>query len=190
MSLVIPGPQAVVSFAERVRNAVVEVLDAVPRLTRLLDSVDLMLADVSALLERIEATRVAADGVVARVDETRRNADLLLGGTAPTLERLQELLDTFQPSLDKLQPVLEKLADTTSPEEVAALVTLVDRLPVLVKEIDEQVIPMLNSMGTVAPDIHDLLGVSKELNEMLARLPGMKRVKKRVDDEQALRGIH
>ncbi|WP_299053370.1 hypothetical protein [uncultured Nocardioides sp.] len=189
MSLVIPGPQAVVSFAERVRNAVLEVLDAVPRLSRLLDAVDLLLADVGALLERIEATRVAADGVVARVDETRRNADVLLGGTGPTLDRLQALLDTFQPSLEKLQPVLERLADTTDPSEVDAMVKLVDQLPVLVDELDKQVIPMLESLGTVAPDLHDLLGVSKELNEMLAKLPGMKRVKRRVDVEQATRGI-
>jgi hypothetical protein len=37
----------------------------------------------------------------------------------------------------------------------------------------------------VAPDLHDLLEVSRELNEMLAGLPGLGRIKKRIDEEQA-----
>ncbi|GAA1906886.1 hypothetical protein GCM10009737_04590 [Nocardioides lentus] len=190
MSLVIPAPQAVVTFAGRVRAAVVEVLDAVPRLTGLLDAVETILVDVAGLLDRIEATRIAADGVVARVDETRRNADLLLGSATPMLDALRPLLESFTPSLEKLQPTLERLAETTDPHEVDAMIKLVDQLPTIVDELEKQVIPMLESLGTVAPDLHDLLGVSKELNEMLARLPGMKRVKRRVDEEQAIRGIH
>jgi hypothetical protein len=38
----------------------------------------------------------------------------------------------------------------------------------------------------VAPDLHDLLETSRELNEMLAKLPGMGLIKKRVDEEQDL----
>jgi hypothetical protein len=36
----------------------------------------------------------------------------------------------------------------------------------------------------VAPDLHDLLHVSRELNEMLGRIPGMGRLKDRIEDEQ------
>ena len=48
------------------------------------------------------------------------------------------------------------------------------------------VIPMLRTLSTVAPDLHDLLDVSRELNEMLAKLPGMGRIKRKVDEEQEL----
>jgi hypothetical protein len=37
----------------------------------------------------------------------------------------------------------------------------------------------------VGPDLHELLFVSRELNEMLGSLPGMGRIKKRVEEEQA-----
>jgi hypothetical protein len=40
----------------------------------------------------------------------------------------------------------------------------------------------------VAPDLHDLLDVSRELNDMLAGLPGIGRIKKRIDEEQAEQG--
>ena len=38
--------------------------------------------------------------------------------------------------------------------------------------------------------LHDLLDVSRELNLMLARLPGMGRVKRRVDEQQELKEGH
>jgi hypothetical protein len=50
-------------------------------------------------------------------------------------------------------------------------------------EVD--IVPVLDSLSTVAPDLHDLLDVSRELNEMLAKIPGMGRVKDRVDKQQA-----
>ena len=46
------------------------------------------------------------------------------------------------------------------------------------------IIPILDSMGSVAPDVHDLLDVSRELNEMLGQIPGMSRMKRRIDDQQ------
>jgi hypothetical protein len=40
----------------------------------------------------------------------------------------------------------------------------------------------------VAPDLHDLLDVSRELNEMLAKLPGVGRVKRRINEQQEAQG--
>jgi hypothetical protein len=36
----------------------------------------------------------------------------------------------------------------------------------------------------VAPDMHDLLTVARELNDMIAKIPGMGRIKRRVDEEE------
>ncbi|MGH3336110.1 MAG: hypothetical protein ACRDOZ_09855, partial [Nocardioides sp.] len=79
----------------------------------------------------------------------------------------------------------ERLAETTDPREVDAMVALVDQLPLLASKLETDVIPVLHTLTSVAPDLHDLLDVSRELNEMLAKLPGMGRLKKRVDEEQA-----
>ena len=45
-------------------------------------------------------------------------------------------------------------------------------------------LPVLATLGTVAPDLHDLLTVSRELNDMLAKIPGMGRLKRRIDEEE------
>jgi hypothetical protein len=71
---------------------------------------------------------------------------------------------------------------------VDALVTLIDHLPVLALKMETDIVPVLDSLSSVAPDLHDLLDVSRELNEMLAKLPGMGRIKQRVDEEQELDG--
>jgi hypothetical protein len=124
------------------------------------------------LIERIEQTRAEAAEVVARTDGTVARADALVG--------------RFEPVLDTLLPTLERLAETTDPREVDALVSLVDHLPLLVGKLETEVVPILETLSTVAPDLRDLLDTSKELNEMLAKLPGMGRIKARVEHQQEI----
>ena len=154
----IPGPRDVVQLVDRV--------------TGLLGTAEQLLTDAGGLIARIESTRAAADEVVARTDSTVTRAD--------------DLLARMEPSLTRLQPTLERLAETTDPREVDAMVALIDQLPLLAAKLETDVIPVLNTLTSVAPDLHDLLDVSRELNEMLAKLPGMGRLKKKVDEEQAL----
>ena len=166
----VPGPRDVLQLVERSGDAIEQLLAAVPRIGRLLDDAERLLDDVGALIDRIEVTRLGADTLV-------RNAEVPIGRTAA-------LLDSLEPSLTTLQPTLERLADTTHPEEVEALVGLIDHLPQLVLQLERDVLPVMTTLGSVSPDLHDLLDVSKELNEMLAKLPGMGRIKKRVDEQQ------
>ena len=67
---------------------------------------------------------------------------------------------------------------------MAALVRLVDHLPELTQRVESDVLPVLATLGSVAPDVHDLLTVARELNDMLAKIPGMARIKRRIDEEE------
>ena len=64
---------------------------------------------------------------------------------------------------------------------------LIDQLPRLADKLETDIMPILDTMATVAPDLHDLLEVSRELNEMLAQVPGLSRMKRRIDREQSER---
>lgn len=151
-----------------------DLANLIPRAFGLLTAAEQLLDDVGALLRRIEGTRAAADEVVARVGVTVSTAD--------------EMIARLEPPLTQLLPTLERLAETTDPSEVDAMVSLVDHLPLLVGRIETDILPILDSLSSVAPDMHDLLDVSRELNEMLAKLPGMGRLKRKVDEEQELEG--
>lgn len=148
-----------------------------PRITALVTGAEGALRRVNELVDRIEATRSAADAVVVSTGD-------LVSTTEELTTRLDALLSRFQPVLDRLHPTLERLAETTDPEEVAAVVAMVDMLPEIVVALRDDVIPILDTFGTVAPDVRDLLDTSRELNEMLASVPGFGRVRRRVEERQ------
>lgn len=198
----IPGPRDVVHVLERV--------------TGLLGNAEELLTSAGSLVRRIDATREAADEVVARTDGTVSRAEVMVDRLEPVLVRVEEtfvrtdelmvrleqvlgrtetvfarvddLLARFEPTLNQLLPTLDRLAQTTQPREVDALVSLIDHLPMLVGRLENEILPVLETLGTVAPDLHDLLDTSQALNEMLGKLPGMGRVKERVERQQEEEG--
>ena len=46
---------------------------------------------------------------------------------------------------------------------------------------------MLTTLGSVAPDLHELLNVSRELNEILGKIPGVGRLKRRVEEDDDIK---
>jgi hypothetical protein len=200
----LPGPRDLVAFVSLVERSSEQLVALLPRTTELLGNAERLLRDGSTLVDRIETTRLEAQALVERTEVTRDRADelvtglepttrravALLAALEPTAERAVALLESMEPSLLKLQPTLERLAETTDPREVDALVAMLDQLPLLAAKVETDVIPVLNTLTTVSPDLHDLLDVSRELNLMLAKLPGMGRVKRRVDEQQEIEEGH
>lgn len=187
MRLPVPGPRDVVHLIERGTEAVGVLLAAAPRISALLDEAAPLLAKARTLIDQIGETRASAGDVVRRIEQVVAEAEGLVARTGPLTERLARLLDATEPSLVALQPTLERLAATTDSKEVDALVTLVDHLPVLAQKVEIEIVPVLESLTSVSPDLRDLLDVSRELNGMMASVPGLGRVKKRIDEEQAER---
>ena len=199
MRLPVPGPRDLLAVIEKGADQVDQLLGAVPRVLALLDQAEVLLVRASAAVDAVEAvTREAeavvvhtdavvdrADALVVRVDAVVDGADKVADHADAVVARTVVLLDALEPPLTTLQPTLQTLADTTHPEEVAALVQLIDHLPDLTERIERDVLPVMTTLGTVAPDLHDLLDVSRELNEMLGKLPGLGRIKRRVEEEQA-----
>lgn len=191
MRLLVPGPRDLLTVLEKGADQVDTLLGAVPRVLTLLDQAEVLLARASAAVDQVEAVSrdaaavsMRAGEVVDRADGLVGRADGLVGRADGLVARLATLLDVLEPPLTTLQPTLDTLAETTHPEEVAALVRLVDHLPELTERVERDVLPVMSTLGTVAPDIHDLLAVSRELNDMLAKLPGLGRIKRRIDEQE------
>ncbi len=192
MRLPIPDARDAVTLLGQARSLVAEAAGVLPRVLVLVGQAESLLVRVNALIDRIETTRQSADAVVERTDAVVTDANALIVRTAgtvasvePTIDRAQHLLDSFAPSLELLKPTLDRLAKSTSPEEVEAVVRLIDHLPDLVDKMIVDVLPIVENMKTVAPDIHDMLDTIQELNEMIAKIPGMGRIRQRVEDKQA-----
>ena len=191
MRLPVPGPRDLLGVLERGADQVEALLGVVPRVVALLDAAEAQLARIGPVIDEVEAVATAAALEVAKVDVIADGAQaqvervgVVVGEADLLVARVTRLLDGFEPSLTTLQPTLEVLAETTDPTEVAALVRMVDHLPALTKSLEEDVLPMMASLASVAPDLHDLLNVSRELNEIIGKVPGFGRIKRRVEEEQ------
>lgn len=176
MRLPVPGPRDVLTAIERGSEQVEALLGAGPRVLALLGDAERLMVRASAAIERVREVTEAANVVVVRTSGVVDDAEVQVA-------RTRGLLDTFEPSLTRLQPTLQTLADTTSPAEVAALVSLVDHLPAVTEQVERDLLPVLTTLGTVAPDLRDLLNVSRELNEILGKVPGIGRLKRQVEEE-------
>jgi ABC-type transporter Mla subunit MlaD len=141
--------------------------------------------DADRAIQRIDKTQAAAGTAIERIEGTRTSAEALVSRAQVPIDRIVRLLDAFEPALVRLQPTLDKLAETTSPEEVDAITRLANHLPGLVDQFERDVLPVLPTLRTVAPDVRDLLDVMQELNQLLGKVPGMGRIKKKVDEQQA-----
>ena len=135
------------------------------------------------------SAQTAAD-VSGRAGEVLDVATRVATGADTTLEQARGLvgtgaglLDGFAPSLRALVPLAEQLAASVDGKEVDAAVALVDRLPVVLAHLDEDILPMLRQLDRVGPDVHELLVVVEDLRRVITGLPGVGFLRKRGDDE-------
>jgi hypothetical protein len=177
MRLPVPGPRDVFSALERGGEQVEALMGAIPRALALLDRAETLLEGASSAIARVRTITEDAAGVIERTRGVVDRADVQVA-------RVTELVDAMAPSLLTLQPTLQTLAETTHPDEIAALIRLVDTLPELTQRVEDDVLPVMATLSSVAPDVHDLLTVARELNDMLAKVPGMGRIKRRIDEEE------
>lgn len=165
----IPGPSDLVRAAGHGYDAIEQAIALVPKAVDLLDTAGDLLANAGELIDRVGRL---LDGV----EHTSARAAALVDGLQPTMTKLQ-------PTLDRLEPILATVADTTSPDEVKALIGVVDLLPELAIALKKDMLPILSTLDTVSPDLRELLLISHELNEMLSAIPGLGKAKRKFEED-------
>lgn len=165
--VVLPGPGDVLRLAGRAWRAAEQVVELVPRLVALLGEFE----EVVRILRTID-------------DVELRIADAL-DKTLSIVDRIEPVVVEFAPTLRLLHPVVRRLTETTDPDEVEAVVRLVNDLPELVAKVHVDVLPVLTALGSVPEDLRELLVMSKELNEIIASVPGLSRMRARALREVA-----
>jgi hypothetical protein len=190
MRIPLPGPTAVLGGAAAAAEALETALGLVPRAAEAMTRVE-------ALLDRLDHVSDRVDQVVTRADEAAERAHAVLGtaelvtrdasrtvdGATGVLDRVDASLVAWEPSLRKLAPSLERFAEALSPDEVTATITLVDRMPLVLDHLENDVLPMLRTLERVGPDVHELLEVADDLRRVITGLPGIGLLRRRGEDE-------
>lgn len=179
----IPGPSDLVKVAGQSYEAIEQAIALVPKAVGLLGDAATLVQRAGGLVGRVEALLDGVDGTSARAAALVERVEALLPDVEDTAGRAAAMVGALEPSLHTLQPTLETLAESTSPDEVRALVGLVDLLPEITERVRVDILPILGTLGSVAPDLRTLLMISRELNEMLGAIPGLGRAKRKFEDE-------
>jgi DNA repair ATPase RecN len=136
------------------------------------------LAAVRAATARADALIDRVNGIVTQVEEAVQAAYETIEAAALAIEQASKMAATAAPlvasysePLRRLEPAVRRLAETTDSQEVDALVALIDRLPRLADAMNVGVIPLLDRLDKVGPDVNQLLDSVSDLNRMANRLP-------------------
>ena len=138
-----------------------------------------------AAIEAVAATREKADEAITAVGRTTAHADGVLGRAEGMVGRVEPMVGDYSESLALLAPAVRRLAQTLEPDEVEALVRMIDQLPSLSTHLDEVVLPVLGSMDSVGDDVHDLLETMRDLRQVVKGFPGSRLFRRRGAEEIA-----
>ncbi|MGC0366074.1 methyl-accepting chemotaxis protein [Rhodococcus sp. 27YEA15] len=180
MALVLPGPSTVVrSVGDVVHWSLSAVAFAVTLPTRL----EALLFDIERLVARISQIAENADRVIVGAASVTVRAETLIEAVEQTSDIADQLLEIYEPIAMSLAPLAAKFADELSEDEVRAAIRLVDQLP----ELTDRVIgllPILSTLDSVSPEIHELLGVVKDLKQVIVGVPGFHFFRRRGEAKQ------
>lgn len=191
----LPGPFEVVRLVGQTRGAIVLALGAVPQLVELLGELNALVLDARRFIVDSQLTQQQAARLVNEVESTRRQAQQVADNARRTGEDaaaavaearelvgdVRVLLERFEPALVKLAPITDVVAEGLTIEHGEALTGLIQDAPELVDKLSNDVVPVLDSLGTVGADLREVVDTTQQMDEMLGAVPGLGRVKKRIE---------
>jgi ABC-type transporter Mla subunit MlaD len=136
-------------------------------------------------IERVGATQQKADEAITAVERTTTRAGETLARAGGLVDGMEPLVGDYGETLRRLAPSITRLAETLDPDEVEALVRLVDHLPDIVARLEQSVLPALANMGNVGDDVHDLLDTMQDLRQVVKGFPGSRLFRRRGAEEIA-----
>lgn len=171
-----------------------------------LDRVNATVTEADRAVERVHNTVGAADSVVGETEVLVGRAQPLLRFGEDTIARVQPVVEAslrqaaFDPSraeemaqrvlavvsyaertVHLLQPLSDEVLASLDPHEIQAITAMIDTVPQVAESLRNDVLPVLASLDTVAPEIHEILEVAKECLEAFSGIPGFRFLQRRGD---------
>lgn len=195
MRLPLLGTIALLQIPAQTVRAVQAGVALVPRLIRIVGEAEDMIGQVRAVvldasstqrralaeLVAIEPTRRQFDDAAANIRQTIGAVDDLAAEAAALIRETTALLSSLSPALLELAPAIGRLADNLTVADVDAAVGMIRAAPPVLDRVESEVLPVLSSLDTVAPSLEELVDASADLSEMVGSVPGMGKVKKRLE---------
>ncbi|CAM2863778.1 Ribulose 1,5-bisphosphate carboxylase large subunit [Prescottella defluvii] len=189
----LPNPLQLVSTVQNVAQWSVDtatfVVGLPARVSALLDEADGLVRQVSGVVDGAARAVAAADAVIAAcatlVDRTAvvaSETEVVVGSAARSAAVADELLAIYRPLALDAAPLATRFVDEISEDEVHAAVALFDQLPEMTARLTA-LMPILATLDTVSPEIHELLEVVKDVRQAIIGVPGFGFFRRRGEDK-------
>ena len=117
---------------------------------------------------RIVALVVRLDRLLADVEKLVRRMNGAITAAEDTSARAVALLAEAQAGLRRVEAALRPFEDV-----------LGDRLPTVLRRVDEELVPALDTLGKVGPDVREVLQTVEELRSSIAGMPALQALRRR-----------
>jgi predicted NBD/HSP70 family sugar kinase len=155
------------------RGTVLWSLDTVAFVSRLPRRVDDLFARVDAVITSIERVADQAGALITKVEATTDDAAVVVVGAGDASAKAQSMIDQLVPITERAIPLGRTFVENFSEAELQASIKMVDHLPELLERMDA-IMPILATLDTVSPEIHQLLEVTKDVRKAVIGIPGFK----------------
>lgn len=186
MRLPLTGPTDLIRTAREAARWSVQtatfVVELPGRAATLLDNVEVLVQRISLVVDEaariVHETAPVVDGAAA----VSAKANTVVESAATATATAEQLLELYQPLAVRAAPLATRFVDELSEDEIRAAITLVDQLPELTDRMTA-LMPILTTLDTVSPEIHELLGVAKDVRQAVTGVPGFNYFRKRGEDK-------
>lgn len=121
---------------------------------------------------------VTAETLIGQVAQTAATAETAVAQAVRTAATADELVSAYEPAA-------RRFIEHLSAEEVEAAIRMVDELPKLAEHLRTDIMPILATLDRVGPDIHELLGVTRDLRQAIVGIPGFGMLRRRGEEKDA-----
>lgn len=103
----------------------------------------------------------------------------VLGDVIGTAQAARSVLAAAEVTRGYAQAVVDRAGHTVA----QAWASVAASTPELLERVGQEVLPMVATLESVAPDVRELVESVAQLNEMFGHVPGIGRIKKRLDEQ-------
>lgn len=167
-------------FAVSVPGRIEALLDNAESLIRRVDAV---VTDAAAAVAQANEVIGSTTSVVAQAATVAAQAQAVVESAGRSTDIAGDLLETYEPVARQAAPLASQFVDQLSPEEVHAAIVMLDQLPELAERMS-MIMPILSTLDTVAPEIHELLGVAKDVRQAITGMPGFDFLRRRGEEKE------
>ena len=170
----------------RVDGTIDSAESVVARVRTTVDTADDLVLDAGGLIERVVPLVDVADSTFAQVrpvvEALLVDADLDAETARVVATRMTEVLAWADKTIRLLEPIADDVLESVDPDEIKAVIQFIDHLPALGDTLENDVMPVLASLDTVAPEVHQILEVAQQCLEAVAGIPGFQLLRRRGGD--------